>query len=986
MESNGDSNAHWLYHQCSTARTTMGTPITPLQLSIEVLKFIKSIGEDEENADQMKLFAVLKNGGKAKKRDLNFVYEIIERAMVLRDDEKLSEGALREVAAREDGTAPNEIGGEVGVAEVGGGNNIATADDSAGDEIPIDAARTQSAEAREAPECTSVVDNGGINFDELHCFQLRTRVLGLALPSFTTKVWKYLQAVGWTHSSGKYHIPKGRKIGMKYDTENIAKRVYKHFNLDNTCIQNEPEQSDREESDEEEGPETFDIPNDLVDYLDELCMPDYRSTSAGIQIQHATLSTKSKAYKRRNKRLRFEVLEVAYRERVRESGLVQQEQHDKYGHNHRPCEVCFKGENHPHPRVACRGCGLVVHTNCYGLLDHGEKEANHSRSIITSSNKGAEVDEKGLFTCDVCANSLFDGNLKQRWNATQSSGWRVHHNPNAICPLCNRNDITGGMIKIVVGGEGGTDRKRKSRRSAEPSENWVHLFCINSLSLTATAPGSIRNSSNAVLHIRNELVMSTQLVKEAESMQEKSIKCVICHKGKGDLVQCKGKCGRFFHRLCLQIDCLDIVGWNTKNTKKEHLCRSCRSMDHASHPDDEVTSSLNVSSASLIGSSKVNVRAGRVKTNGEEVDQYFDRKSGKKSLQSEGALLVVPSQQDCVAEVEPLHRHSHVDHAFDTLEVQYQQQFSEWSFSMATNQSILLYGLGSKASVLTSFGQYLSTEGDVVSLNGYDPNIDLNHFLDCLDELFCDGSELRNNNSQSSSGKSNIAARVSNKGLAKKAASIAKMFASTRSRPLFVLIHNIDGVGLRNHFAQDTIATLTTNSRKDGSPLIRVAASVDNVNAAMVLWSPQIEHKFDWGWKKVHTHRPYFEEVRSMPQTESSKKVKKSKGNEEPVTDTAVLKVLTYLAPRNTEVLQVLAALQLSSSTNSISYNELKDGCLRKMLTGADQNLKNIIKELSDHKMIGQGRDAEGIKQVFVPPAIPLQDIINFKGGITQRR
>eukprot|EP00579_Thalassiosira_antarctica_P013503 CAMPEP_0201932092 /NCGR_PEP_ID=MMETSP0903-20130614/28741_1 /ASSEMBLY_ACC=CAM_ASM_000552 /TAXON_ID=420261 /ORGANISM="Thalassiosira antarctica, Strain CCMP982" /LENGTH=88 /DNA_ID=CAMNT_0048471601 /DNA_START=199 /DNA_END=462 /DNA_ORIENTATION=+ len=88
----------------------MGTPITPLQLSIEVLKFIKSIGEDEENADQMKLFAVLKNGGKAKKRDLNFVYEIIERAMVLRDDEKLSEGALREVAAREDGTAPNEIG------------------------------------------------------------------------------------------------------------------------------------------------------------------------------------------------------------------------------------------------------------------------------------------------------------------------------------------------------------------------------------------------------------------------------------------------------------------------------------------------------------------------------------------------------------------------------------------------------------------------------------------------------------------------------------------------------------------------------------------------------------------------------------------------------------------------------------------------------------------------------------------------------------
>lgn len=327
-------------------------------------------------------------------------------------------------------------------------------------------------------------------------------------------------------------------------------------------------------------------------------------------------------------------------------------------------------------------------------------------------------------------------------------------------------------------------------------------------------------------------------------MRETTIRCVTCEKSKGDIVECKGKCGTFFHRLCLQIDCLEAkVGWNTK---KEHLCLSCRNIDGGEPcPDqnDDVALPLARSSktnACQNKSTKVNARQGEV---AEEVDQYFERKKpGKKSLKSEDlrSVLVVPSQQDCIAEVETLHRQSNVDQAFDEYEAQYQEQFYEWSFSMATNQSILLYGLGSKTSVLTSFGEYLAQEGDVVSLNGYDPNIDLNQFFGYMEQLFIDGSEPN-----APAGK-NVSMRDSKKGLVKRASFIAKTFASTRSRPLFILIHNIDGVGLRNCYVQEAVATLTANSQKDGSPLVRVVASVDNVNAAMVLWPPQVEHKFDW--------------------------------------------------------------------------------------------------------------------------------------------
>ena len=369
------------------------------------------------------------------------------------------------------------------------------------------------------------VTYGDINFDELHCFQLRTRVLGLMLTF--SDLWRYLQAAGWTYLSGKYHIPKGsrKKGGSKY-SESMAKRIYKHFNLDNNaCEKNELKQlSGDDESDEEEGPETFSNSNDLVEYLDEFCMPDYRATSAEIEAQRIALSQKSNAYTRRNMRLRFELLEVAYRERVGKSHSVDGSgAKSKYGHNHRPCEVCFKGANHLHPRVACRECGLVTHTYCYGLLDHGDKAAKKS-SGSRSASSIEEVDEKGFFTCDVCTNSLAGDSAKKkmRWHASQSSGWRVHDLPNAVCLLCHRKDITGAMVKIVVGEKKGgssgetNSRKRKSRSSAESSEHWVHLFCINSLPSSKIPPSSIRRSIGAAGQIRKALELSSEIVKETE--------------------------------------------------------------------------------------------------------------------------------------------------------------------------------------------------------------------------------------------------------------------------------------------------------------------------------------------------------------------------------------------------------------------------------------------------------------------------------------
>ena len=92
-------NTQWFYLLDSAAHTKMETPLTPFQLFIKILQFVKSINNDVDDVDQMTLFNVLKENGEAKKRDLDSLYKIQQRGIQLRDDDDLSDEALMEVAA-----------------------------------------------------------------------------------------------------------------------------------------------------------------------------------------------------------------------------------------------------------------------------------------------------------------------------------------------------------------------------------------------------------------------------------------------------------------------------------------------------------------------------------------------------------------------------------------------------------------------------------------------------------------------------------------------------------------------------------------------------------------------------------------------------------------------------------------------------------------------------------------------------------------------
>ena len=127
----------------------------------------------------------------------------------------------------------------------------------------------------------------------------------------------------------------------------------------------------------------------------------------------------------------------------------------------------------------------------------------------------------------------------------------------------------------------------------------------------------------------------------------------------------------------------------------------------------------------------------------------------------------------------------------------------------------------------------------------------------------------------------------------------------------------------------------------------------------------------------VNTHLPFIEELQDGPQTTISKKNKKITSIQK--RGVAILQVLSSLAPRHTETLQLLVAMQQNNANNVIPWASLKKECTKKMITKSDGTLRDILNELSDHGIINSTKDEDGNECLYVPSQVSINEIINFK-------
>ena len=300
--------------------------------------------------------------------------------------------------------------------------------------------------------------------------------------------------------------------------------------------------------------------------------------------------------------------------------------------------------------------------------------------------------------------------------------------------------------------------------------------------------------------------------------------------------------------------------------------------------------------------------------------------------------------------------------------------FEEWRFLLSTNHSVMLHGLGSKQELLEKFSQYIQAThcGDVLAIHGYHREVTIEEILDLLVSQFLDGVEpiqVQDVFALRSTGISSPAllgthpwvrrAMAIGQGLAQRAIKC--------KRPIFWCLHNIDGAGLQNRTAQQGIAALLVNSRvtKESSGL-RLIASMDHVNATAMLWDTQTQANLAICWKQVHTFRPYLEEMKWGMEEENRKATLERLKSANESDENDFTEVLSALSPRHSEVLRVLASLQLESPDTPVHYEAFFLMCKHKCVVASDKDLLSFLTELVDHGIVERGRDG-GREMLKIP-------------------
>jgi len=131
------------------------------------------------------------------------------------------------------------------------------------------------------------------------------------------------------------------------------------------------------------------------------------------------------------------------------------------------------------------------------------------------------------------------------------------------------------------------------------------------------------------------------------------------------------------------------------------------------------------------------------RTRNHSKDHVENKKHSSFDLISSAALSLpfhLSNPEECVSNLQstPI-KHQH---EIDRLESEHRQNFTDWSFLLNANHSLLLYGFGSKRKLLNDFAkETLSVEGDVISIDGFDRECSVDQILDVLVYGFLNGEE-----------------------------------------------------------------------------------------------------------------------------------------------------------------------------------------------------------------------------------------------------
>ncbi|KAA8587446.1 hypothetical protein FQN60_016308 [Etheostoma spectabile] len=330
------------------------------------------------------------------------------------------------------------------------------------------------------------------------------------------------------------------------------------------------------------------------------------------------------------------------------------------------------------------------------------------------------------------------------------------------------------------------------------------------------------------------------------------------------------------------------------------------------------------------------------------IEEYFEAHGSSKVLTSDRTLerlhtpkldretlvqLLEGKPSCCSKEIQQLHK-------------KHRKHFSKWMLQLQLGFSVLVYGLGSKKSLLEDFRvSHLAQEIHLV-VNGFFPSITLKSILNALTcEVLEHQGSFRTPSDQIQY--------------------ITQTLKDSPDLHVYLLIHNIDGPMLRGEKTQSALGQLAS------LPNLHLVASLDHINAPLV-WDQFKQSQFNWLWWECVTFQHYAEET----SYENSLLVQQTGA----LALSSLTHVLRSLTPNARGIFKLLVKFQLENNDNpsytGLSFQDFYQRCREAFLVNSDLTLRTQLTEFRDHKLIRTRKGADGVEYLIV--AVDASTLMDF--------
>ncbi|KAJ3673696.1 hypothetical protein LUZ60_005688 [Juncus effusus] len=277
---------------------------------------------------------------------------------------------------------------------------------------------------------------------------------------------------------------------------------------------------------------------------------------------------------------------------------------------------------------------------------------------------------------------------------------------------------------------------------------------------------------------------------------------------------------------------------------------------------------------------------------------------------------------------------------------EYKSLYSHWLFELRCGFGLLMYGFGSKKSLLEDFASTALNAYNVIVINGYLPSVNLK-------QVFLSIAEILSDQCNKNKGKSKIPFPTCSQSTDDIISFIKDVSAKCDSS-VCLLVHNIDGPGLREPDSQQYLARVSSFS------CVSLVASIDHVNAALLWDKKMVRTEFKYSWHHVPTFVPYKTEGLFCPLILSN-------SGHAQTTKTALV-VLQSLTPNAQSVFRVLAEHQLNNpKEEGMHVSDLYTKCRELFLISSQLTLNSHLTEFKDHELVKMRRSSEGQDCLFIP-------------------